>query len=747
MRKLIIMFIFMIPVLLKGQNKGADATLKLTVLTATGDTVSGTRLWLVEDFTKEREDHMTDTKGEAEFIVYTGLKYYLNFPDEEDYSVIEIPTDSGREISRTITYTPGKAEIIVYDTLKQSYTKESMPESGQARIMVVLEGNGETAPEGLKVKLRNKEDKKVYLASTSSEGKAVFMVVPGRAYDVYVGDAEKSSIINLPDHDRIEFKRTLKYLLSHVKETIKKDTITQQITAKDDATTDRVLLTVTVNDLENKALNGEAVYFSDMGSKKVYKCITNSSDMAKVLLPKGYKYKVGFKYEGLMDMIDIRESMTISHQEATYRYRGSAAIEKYFAEVKRNKKGFRTEFPSTPLPDNTSARKKRTAPNGQVIAMGFVKKKTSYGFDLLFERQDYMASPLIHGSSIITALGYFSRDMYSYDIKTNKLNWSITLNEAGASPSVYNNGVILVNTESCTLYAIDASTGRLLWQHWLSPYLYSTPTVDSGKVYVSYSDQAARPGKTSNYVIACFDLKSGDIVWQNWLNEEGISSPVIAGHSVYVSSRDGSLAAFNRNNGEKIYSDNIGALTAPLIVKNRLYISRKNASGEQYMAVYNARDLTEVKGFSKAHGNINGLVNAGCISSMNHNGSRPLAYKGKSYYMVGGNLYCNSLTDGHKLWSKKVETSVGVELMPVIVAGMVIIADDKGKISLLSAEDGTVGSVYQTGKKINSQPIVHNGWIYAGSNDGKIAAVNTGNTSLTGWEMWNKDAKHNMGAE
>ena len=47
------------------------------------------------------------------------------------------------------------------------------------------------------------------------------------------------------------------------------------------------------------------------------------------------------------------------------------------------------------------------------------------------------------------------------------------------------------------------------------------------------------------------------------------------------------------------------------------------------------------------------------------------------------------------------------------------------------------------GTAIRSQPIVQNGWVYVGGEDGTLVGVDTGDRTLDGWTHWGGDAKRN----
>src|SRR5207249_6931834 len=77
-------------------------------------------------------------------------------------------------------------------------------------------------------------------------------------------------------------------------------------------------------------------------------------------------------------------------------------------------------------------------------------------------------------------------EFYCFDATTGALKWAINLDDDGPTAAVCDNSVCVFNTESCTLFAVDADTGKHLWSHWLGDPLTSTPTIANGVVFTSY---------------------------------------------------------------------------------------------------------------------------------------------------------------------------------------------------------------------------------------------------------------------
>ena len=98
----------------------------------------------------------------------------------------------------------------------------------------------------------------------------------------------------------------------------------------------------------------------------------------------------------------------------------------------------------------------------------------------------------------------------------------------GLSPAVVASGVVYVGGHDGWVYAIDARSGRKLWDFRTRDHVMTTPTLHDGRLYV---------GSMDGFVYA-LDARSGAVLWQyesgyklwNNLNYGGVrASPVILG--------------------------------------------------------------------------------------------------------------------------------------------------------------------------------------------------------------------------
>jgi outer membrane protein assembly factor BamB len=101
--------------------------------------------------------------------------------------------------------------------------------------------------------------------------------------------------------------------------------------------------------------------------------------------------------------------------------------------------------------------------------------------------------------------------------------------------------VVYVGSSDGYLYALDASTGSLIWGYQTGHNQTSSPAVSSGVVYVGSVDYYT----PVSYVYA-LDASTGDLIWRYHISgtySDVYSSPAVAGGVVYVGSNDNYIYA------------------------------------------------------------------------------------------------------------------------------------------------------------------------------------------------------------
>jgi len=146
-----------------------------------------------------------------------------------------------------------------------------------------------------------------------------------------------------------------------------------------------------------------------------------------------------------------------------------------------------------------------------------------------------------------------------------------------SSPAAYENSVF-VTTWDGEVYATDVQTFLTLWakqltaQGMLENYtIVTTPTVGEGILYV---------GSNNRYLYA-LDASSGDILWSFSAGDK-VSDPATDNYRVYFGTHSGVFYALNAETGENLWSFDAGnqILSAPVITENGVIVG--NTGGDLY---------------------------------------------------------------------------------------------------------------------------------------------------------------------
>jgi outer membrane protein assembly factor BamB len=247
-------------------------------------------------------------------------------------------------------------------------------------------------------------------------------------------------------------------------------------------------------------------------------------------------------------------------------------------------------------------------------------KRTAHGFEIQLGNRSPVSTPAVYKGRVYSSGGFNSREFYAFDATSGQSAWGLDLSDDGPSASACADDVCVFNTESCTVFAVDASSGKMKWSWFLGDPQTSSPTI--AKSQIGQSNVAT-------------------------------------------------LQAFQ---GSRI-----------------VHTGKENVS------------------------------------------------------TMGDEVVATNSENGAALWSRKLSGSTaaagGFLGTPPIVAGKhVLVATLHGQILELDPVSGKTQATFEVGGAIRAQPVVQNGWIYVGTDDGRLVAIDSGDRSLTGWAMWGGNA-------
>ena len=427
--------------------------------------------------------------------------------------------------------------------------------------------------------------------------------------------------------------------------------------------------------------------------------------------------------------------------------------------------------------------------------------KTTAGFQVAFASGAQITTPTVYEHKVIVSGGFRSNQLYAFETKTGNPVWALDLHDDGPSSPACERNVCVVNTESCTIFAIAADSGKLLWSYWLGDPLTSAPTIAGQRVFAAYpaaqteGDKPRPPGAT--HALAAFDLSSGKILWQLWLDGDVMSAPVAVGEFVYVSTFGGTTIKIEQATGVVRYAMKAKATSAPVVqfdddgVEQMYYTSGEFSKDDEgnytkqesviradhnnpqtkYKAATKKADYIdanaqadtsqakEAKDDDAANGFSGGApasaaadfaaesVGVASVQSMqSFQGSRVLRFADKSVNTMGDEVIATDAASGKTLWTYKLDGDMKKQggflgTAPLAAGKTVLVGTLQGSVLQIDPASGKRKAEFKVGAPIRSQPVVDEGWIYVGTSDGKLVAIDTKDKSVHGWPTWGGNAQ------
>ncbi len=143
--------------------------------------------------------------------------------------------------------------------------------------------------------------------------------------------------------------------------------------------------------------------------------------------------------------------------------------------------------------------------------------------------------------------------------------WRYTEHPLLEFPPIYVGGVLYAVNNSGFAFALDAKTGKKIWERRIGHLNASSPTYYKHRLYIVN----LVPGH-----IVKLDASTGKIIWKKSLPGRAESSPVVVGNSVYFGCENGDLYSLSTVNGDVRWATQLGGpvKAAPAYYGGRLYV-------------------------------------------------------------------------------------------------------------------------------------------------------------------------------
>jgi outer membrane protein assembly factor BamB len=153
-------------------------------------------------------------------------------------------------------------------------------------------------------------------------------------------------------------------------------------------------------------------------------------------------------------------------------------------------------------------------------------------------------------------------DVYAFNARTGTKLWNYTTGGYVFSSPAIANGVVYVGSDDGNVYALNARTGAKLWNSTSGGT--SSPAVVNGAVYVG--------GGSDVYAL---NATTGAKLWNYATGGYVSSSPAVSNGVVYVGSNDHNVYALNATTGAKLWNYTTGSyvtLSSPAVANGVVYV-------------------------------------------------------------------------------------------------------------------------------------------------------------------------------
>lgn len=254
--------------------------------------------------------------------------------------------------------------------------------------------------------------------------------------------------------------------------------------------------------------------------------------------------------------------------------------------------------------------------------------------------------------------------MYAINLDTGDIIWVFDTKSELVSEPLIEDGVLYFISGSQSLYALDASTGRQIWNHnrqdtssVLTIRGGSKPLIVNTIIYVGFSDGS----------LVALNVKTGTELWEITLNRNSKfrdidATPVIDGDYLYINSYDDKIYCISKNKGEIIWSAPYGGASTPLIILDKIFVTSSQ-----------------------------------------------------------GEIAALSKKDGTLIWKKKSRNGVFTD--PANYYDLIVVGESQGKLTFLKQDSGKVLGEFEPGRGVFSKPTIFNDSIFFISGEGNIYGV------------------------
>lgn len=361
--------------------------------------------------------------------------------------------------------------------------------------------------------------------------------------------------------------------------------------------------------------------------------------------------------------------------------------------------------------------------------------------------------------------------IFAVDAKTGKHLWSYWLGDPLTSaPTIAGDRVFASYPASSAdggkprppgvthaLAAFDLRTGKILWQMWLEGDVMSAPVAVGEFVYLTtFSGTVIKAEQATGKIRYAMKARATSApvvqfangVEQMYYTRRGDSDPAVSPSDPDAPAQPAAkpkasemIIRADHNEPKTVYEANR---------KEADYVDDEAQAESDHAKKSKAQDAHN--GFSSAPAAAatyyaKATIGVGSVSSMQgFQGSRIVNIGDRNVNTMGDEVLATDVNTGKTLWSYKLAGNTKSQggflgTAPLSAGKSVFFGTLGGEVVRLETATGKKTQTFAIGGPVRSQPVVDGGWIYVGTEDGKLVAIDTKDPTVTGWPTWGGNAQ------
>ncbi len=323
------------------------------------------------------------------------------------------------------------------------------------------------------------------------------------------------------------------------------------------------------------------------------------------------------------------------------------------------------------------------------------------------------------------------------------LKWQLTtgpVREIDSSTTI-SNGIAYVGTVHGTLYAINTTTGAVLWTFAAHGPIYGSPNIVNGVLYFGTVD-TPNEGIVGNYVYA-LDAATGTVLWADPLPNGGAwYAPTVNAGRVIVpmankEGESGGIVAYSATDGTQLWYDNLlEGVWSPASLDptgTQLYVDTGNPCTSVSSPSPGDGCSGSALDIDPTTGAIRWEYRVPDLSGDDDCGTAPAYDDGMVFVgCKNGIEYAFNALTGAIVWQFNTGLSgdSGIFSSAAVANGVVYFGAGDSKIHAVSESSGVQLWSYPTQGAVIGSPIVADGAVYDASAGGTLYALSLGGTLL-----------------